>query len=77
MIKKSMAILAVAVLMLTPVIFADMDADAADVQTSKNANGRALYHVVKLAGGGYVVTAGDTELPPVIAFSESFMTASQ
>ena len=45
--------------------------DAADVQTSKNADGRALYHVVKLSGGGYVVTAGDTELPPVIAFSES------
>ena len=41
------------------------------VQTSKNAEGRALYHVVSLAGGGYVVASGDTKLPPVIAFSES------
>ena len=42
-----------------------------DVQTSKNATGRALYHVVRLSDGGYVVTSGDTELPPVIAFSDS------
>lgn len=28
------------------------------VQTSKNAEGRALYHVVSLAGGGYVVASG-------------------
>ena len=43
----------------------------ADVQTSVSAARRALYHVVNLAGGGYVVTSGDTELPPVIAFSGS------
>ena len=51
--------------------FATSAAYADDVQTSKNAAGRALYHVVSLMGGGYVVTAGDTQLPPVIAFSES------
>ena len=44
--------------------------DAEGVQTSWNENDRALYHVVNLSGGGYVVAAGDTELPPVIAFSE-------
>ena len=41
------------------------------VQTSADAAGRALYHVVNLASGGYVVTSGDTTLPPVIAFSGS------
>ncbi len=43
MMKKSMAILAVAVLMLTPVIFADMDADAADVQKCRFCQ-EDLYH---------------------------------
>ena len=43
----------------------------AGVQTSEDAAGRTLCHVVNLAGGGYVVTAGDTKLPPVIAFSDS------
>ena len=40
-------------------------------QTSTAEDGKALYHVVELDGGGYVVTSGDTELPPVIAFSGS------
>lgn len=40
-------------------------------QTSKGEDGKALYHVVELEGGGFVVTSGDTELPPVIAFSGS------
>ena len=38
-------------------------------QTAKDDDGKALYHVVELDGGGFVVTSGDTELPPVIAFS--------
>lgn len=46
-------------------------AASSGVQTSTSADGRALYHVVNLAGGGYVVTSGDTKLPPVIAFSDS------
>ena len=32
-------------------------------------DGRALFHVVQLEGGGFVITSGDTKLPPVIAFS--------
>ena len=32
-------------------------------------DGRALFHVVQLDGGGFVITSGDTKLPPVIAFS--------
>lgn len=40
-------------------------------QAVKADDGKALYHVVELDGGGYVVTSGDTELPPVIAFSAS------
>lgn len=40
-------------------------------QTSKADDGTALYHVVEMDGGGFVVTSGDTELPPVIAFSAS------
>ncbi len=40
-------------------------------QTAKADDGKALYHVVELDGGGFVVTSGDTELPPVIAFSAS------
>ncbi len=40
-------------------------------RTSKADDGKALYHVVEMDGGGYVVTSGDTELPPVIAFSSS------
>ena len=40
-------------------------------QTSTADDGTVLYHVVEMDGGGYVVTSGDTELPPVIAFSGS------
>ena len=39
--------------------------------TSRSAAGLALYHVVNLVDGGFVVTSGDTKLPPIIAFSES------
>ena len=41
------------------------------VLTSTNDKGLALYHVVNLADGGFVVAAGDTQLPPVIAFSDA------
>ena len=40
-------------------------------QTSRGDDGKALYHVVEMEDGGFVVTSGDTELPPVIAFSAS------
>ena len=49
--------------------FASADVRAA--QTSTADDGTALYHVVEMDGGGFVVTSGDTELPPVIAFSAS------
>ncbi len=45
-------------------------ANAEDVATAYGASGRVLYHVVQLDGGGFVVTAGDTRLTPVVAFSD-------
>ena len=39
--------------------------------TSTNESGRALYHVVEMAGGGFVVTSGDTRVRPIVAFSAS------
>ena len=45
--------------------------DVCKAQTSTADDGTALYHVVEIEGGGFVVTSGDTELPPVIAFSAS------
>lgn len=46
-------------------------ANSGEVETVHNALGRALCHVVKLEGGGFVVTSGDTRLSPVVAFSDS------
>ena len=34
-------------------------------------DGRALFHVVQLEGGGFVITSGDTRISPIIAFSDS------
>ena len=45
--------------------------EVGQAKTSKDDDGRTLYHVVEMDGGGFVVTSGDTELPPVIAFSSS------
>lgn len=44
--------------------------NAKDVKTVRGSSGRAVYHAVNLEGGGFVVTSGDTRLPPVIAFSD-------
>ena len=33
-------------------------------------DGKALFHVVQLDGGGFVVTSGDTKVSPIIAFSD-------
>jgi uncharacterized repeat protein (TIGR02543 family) len=46
-------------------------AEPVRVQSARNGSNRALYHVVELDGAGYVVLSGDTELPPVVAFSGS------
>ena len=43
--------------------------DAETPKTARNKAGRAVYHAVNLKGGGFVVTSGDTRLPPIIAFS--------
>lgn len=40
------------------------------VKTCRAANG-AEFHVVRLEGGGFAVTSGDTEIEPIIAFSSS------
>ena len=39
------------------------------MKTARSDTGRAIYHAVNLDGGGFVVTTGDTRLPPIIAFS--------
>ena len=33
--------------------------------------GKVLFHVVQLEGGGFVVTSGDTQITPIIAFSDN------
>ena len=43
--------------------------DAETPKTVRDKAGRAVYHAVNLKGGGFVVTSGDTRLPPIIAFS--------
>lgn len=42
-----------------------------DVRTAKDENGGALFHVVRLKGGGVVVTSAESGISPVIAFTES------
>jgi hypothetical protein len=41
------------------------------VATHFGSDGKPLYHVVALQPEGYIITAADTELEPIIAFSES------
>ena len=41
-----------------------------DVRTCRPGNG-AAFHVVRLVGGGFVVTSADTRVEPVVAFSDS------
>ena len=43
--------------------------NAEPAETARDGSGRAIYHVVNFDGGGFVVTAGDTRLTPVVAFS--------
>ena len=44
--------------------------NAENIKTVRGKTGRAVYHAVNLEGGGFVVTSGDTRLPPIIAFSD-------
>ena len=40
-------------------------------ETFYGETGHAVFHVVNLKGGGFVVTSGDTQINPIIAFSDS------
>ena len=45
-------------------------AEIADVKTYEGKDGRGKFHVVSFAGGGFAVTSGDTEIAPILAYSE-------
>ena len=42
---------------------------AKETNTAFDDSGRAIFHAVNLEGGGFVVTAGDTRITPIVAFS--------
>ena len=44
---------------------------AAEVLSASDGDGTTLFHVVRLPGGGTVVTSADDELEPVVAFAGS------
>ena len=44
--------------------------DVAEVRTAKGDGGTPLFHVVRMAGGGAVVTSAESGVMPVIAFLE-------
>ena len=49
----------------------DFTAQPASVREYTGQDGKGKFYVVSLAGGGFVVTSGDTELEPVIAYSKT------
>jgi len=48
----------------------DFTAQPANVREYKAKDGKGKYYVVELEGGGFVVTSGDTDLEPVLAYSK-------
>ena len=44
--------------------------EIADVATYEGADGNGAFHVVSFVGGGFAVTSGDTEVTPILAYSE-------
>ena len=42
----------------------------AKVETYQGRDGRGSFHVVSFKGGGFAVTSGDTEIAPILAYSE-------
>ena len=52
----------------TPLGTAIASADVAESRTTLDADGTPLFHAVKMAGGGVVVTAAESGVTPVIAF---------
>ena len=49
----------------------DFTAQPASVREYTGQDGKGKFYVVSLDGGGFVVTSGDTELEPVIAYSKT------
>ena len=45
-------------------------AEIADVKSYEGRDGRGSFHVVSFEGGGFAVTSGDTEIAPILAYSE-------
>ena len=45
-------------------------AKIADVRTYEGADGVGRFHVVSFDGGGFAVTSGDSEIAPILAYSE-------
>ena len=42
-----------------------------EVETYEGADGLGRFHVISFEGGGFAVTSGDTEIAPILAYSES------
>ena len=49
----------------------DFTAQPANVREYAAKDGKGKYYVVELEGGGFVVTSGDTDLEPVLAYSKA------
>ena len=49
----------------------DFTAQPASVREYPGQDGNGKFYVVSLEGGGFVVTSGDTDLEPVIAYSKT------
>ena len=47
------------------------DAPISGVETFTGLGGTGTFHVVSFEGGGYVVTSGDTEATPILAYSQN------
>ena len=45
-------------------------AAVAKVETFSGRDGLGVFHVVSFEGGGFAVTSGDTEMTPILAYSE-------
>ncbi len=45
-------------------------AEIADVKAYEGKDGRGAFYVVSFSGGGFAVTSGDTEIAPILAYSE-------
>ena len=54
-------------------------AEIADVKSYEGKDGRGRFYVVSFEGGGFAVTSGDTEIAPILAYSEDgeFMASDE